>query len=736
LRAQARLDHEKLPTDAVVISVRALEGLSVLFDVHVEILTEDGALDMAELMWSSACLAIIPDSTSAPRMFHGVIEEAGYLGFDGVWHRYRLRLRPSLHGLAYRVRTRIFQELNTVDIVKKVFTDAGIASDAVRWEVSATYPVREYCCQWKESELAYVLRLFEDEGIFYWFEHSETEHILHIGDAPSVHQPIDGDAVVPMRGHASQQTEALWDPLLGTSIVHDAYRSRDWYWETPGDVLQAQNGGEGLRLRYEYPGGYEDDAEAGRRALVRIETARRDRVVLRAKSDCVRLSPGKKFDACDVKPDLFTNEYLVTRVEHRFDRQVGTAGTTDAGDYDMDFSAIPAATPFRPPRVTPKPIASGLESAVVTGANGEEIDVDEFGRIKVHFYWDRENPVDDTASCRIRFQQMNTSGAMILPRLGWEVHVAFVDGDPDRPVAMHKAYNQETMPPYALPANKTQASLQSSTSPGGGSTNEIRMQDGNGGMEWSLNASRDLKVVVANDEKETIDVDVSESVGELYTASVGAEEHGKIGGNQAISVTKTSTTETVGSKKINITGNDDWGVKKNFAFGTGKDRKDDIGGLMNVLANTVSETFNVDHVRDVGAVQAIVSATAIAETVGGSKSETVTAAKAIVTPKDYAENMGTTKTLNSGAVTFKLGGDMMVSAKGAIALTSAGVIKIKCKENAMINGRQIRVTSGKADLKGGGGKFLLTGTITIDAEKFGGDGGPNLKIKGKINYAK
>ncbi len=736
MRAEARLDHQDVPADAAVVALHAIEGLSTLFDVHVDFVTEDAELDLAAMLWSTACVTLSPlGGTSSPRSFHGVIEEAGYLGFDQHTHRYRLRLRPSIHGLARRVRTRIFQELSAVDIIKKVLEDAGIASDGVRWETQAEYPVRTYCAQWKESELAFVLRLLEHEGVFFWFEHSDVDHVLCLGDAPNVHRSIDGDPILPMRQHGSPDIETLWSPVLETRVVHDAYKSRDWFFETPTAPVEAEDGDDPTRQRYEYPGGYEDDVDAGRLARIRVEEAWHPRDRLRARSDCLRLAPGRKIEIVDAQPEMFLGEYVIARLEHHFELSTNDAGGAGrVGHYTAELGAMPADVPFRPPRVTPRPRASGLESAVVTGPSGEEIHVDEYGRIKVHFYWDRENPVDDTASCWVRFQQLNTSGAMILPRIGWEVHVAFIDGDPDRPVAIHKAYNQETMPPYGLPANKTQSAMQSSTSPGGGSTNEIRLQDGNGGMEWFLHSSKDLKVVVANDENETVGVDVSESVGATFTSGVGGDETGSVGGNQDLSVTSHSASETAGSKTVSVGGNDDWGITGNFGFATGGSRTDDIGGLMNVLANSVAETFNASHTRTVGAVQAIVSATAISETVGGSKTETVSAAKAVITPKEYAEAISSTKTLNSGAVTIKTGGDVIYGAKGALALTAAGVIDIKCDKECMISGSQVRVTAGSATFKGGGGTFKLGGSITIDATKFGGKGGPTLKLKGTIDY--
>lgn len=737
MRVRARVDHQDVAVESTVVGLRVDEGLSRAFDVHVELLSPDAEIDLRGMLWSTMAITLSPEGATSTesRSWHGVIEEARHLDADEGWHRYAFRLRPTVHGLAYRVRSRIFQDLNVVDIITQVFADAGIPSDAFRWDTQGEYPVRPYTTQWKESELAFVLRLLEDEGIFYWFEHSEVDHVLCLGDGPSVHRPIDGDPFLPVQSHEEQETDAVWHPLLRAQPAHDQYLSRDWNFETPDAPVEAQNGEEGQQRLYEYPGGYGDAADGGRLANVRLEEAWSRRVELTGHASCLRLAPGTKFELAFVEPATLAREYLLRDITHALRvPERSEAGASAVGEYESQFTALPSDVPFRPPRVTPKPLVRGLESAVVTGPAGEEIHVDAHGRVKVHFYWDRENPLDDTSSCWIRFAQMNTQGAMILPRLGWELHVAFEDGDPDRPVALHKIYNQETLPPYGLPAEKTQMSLQSSTSPGGGSTNEIRLQDGNGGMDWFLHASKDLGVVVANDENETVGVDASESVGGVMTSAVGGDESGTVGANQAISVSANAATETAGSKTVSVGGNDDWGITGNFGFSTGADRSETIGGLMNVLANEITETINGSLTRTVGAVQTIASATAIAETVGGNKTETVAAAKAIITPGEHAEQIGGVKSLTSGAVTVQTGTDVTYGAKGAIAVTAGGVISITCGDDAMFSGSQVRVTAGSATLKGGGGKITLGGSITVDAKKFGGKGGPTLMIKGTTDY--
>jgi len=734
LRATARFHHQDLPVGTTVAAVQATEGLSRLFDIRVELLSDTDELDLRALLWSKAALTWEPHHAPTTRYFHGVIEEATYLDSHQARHRYELRLRPALNGLGYRIRSRIFQEKTVVEVIDQVLTDAGVPTDTWRWETTLTFEAREYCVQWKESELAFVLRLLEEEGIFYWFEHTDVDHVLCFGDGPSVHEPIE-DPFLPVRRSPPDDHEALWGCRFSRHLTHDRYISRDWNFETPEDVMGGSNGEEGLRTRYEYPGIYKNQGAADVFSQIRLEEAWAYATRVEVGANVSRIVPGSKIELLDVQPEALAQEYLVTAIEHRYEtHERDQGGGRDWGYWHQSVSGIPSGVSFRPPRVTPRPIASGFEVAVVTGPAGEEIHVDDMGRIKVHFYWDRENPVDDTASCWIRFQQLNTQGALILPRLGWEVHVAFENGDPDRPVAFHKAYNQETMPPYGLPANKTQSSLQSSTSPGGGSVNEIRMQDGSGGMEFFAHASKDFETSVTNDENETVGVDATESVGNTYTSAVGVDETGTIGGNQSISISDASDMQTTGSRSVTVGGNDDWGVKANFGFATTGDRTESIGGLMNVLANKVAETFNAGHTRNVGAVQAIISATAINESVGGSKTETVSAAKAVITPAEYQEQIGGVKTLNSGAATFKTSGDVGYTAKGAVAVTAAGVISIKASGDAMFTGSQVRVTCGSATFKGGGGEFKLGGSLTIDAKKFGGDSGPMLKIAGTIDY--
>ncbi|HEX8705321.1 MAG TPA: type VI secretion system tip protein TssI/VgrG [Myxococcaceae bacterium] len=741
MQIRAYIDHADISSEAVVLRAQAREGLSQLFDVQIEFACDTPDLDLTALIGSAGALTLEPlvtDGSLEPRSFHGVVEEAEYLRKTAVHgFAYRLRLRPSLHGLAYRHRTRIFQEKTAVEIIQAVFQDSGLPGESIQWQLSRDYMKREYCTQWKESELAFVLRLLEDEGIFFGFEHAATEHVLKLADSDIAYTPIVGEPslVYTRRRMAEAEVERVTDLVFTSRLFHDAFASRDWNWQHPAEPLVADRkaGGGGSSLRYEYPGYFQVPSDGMRRAGNRISELTQERKVIEARSNSLRLLPGRTFTLLEAVPNFLCQEYLLldTVLEYALVQtergEVPTLGTW--------LRAIPSdGADFRPPRRTPRPRAWGKQSAVVTGPPGEEIHVDEFGRIKVHFYWDREGAVDDKASCWLRVQQQNTSGSMLLPRVGWEVDVGFLNGDPDRPIVLQKLYNQETMPPYTLPDERTQSSLQSATSPGGGSTNEVRIQDGNGGMDFFIHSSKDLKLVTGNNLTEEITNDAKEEVGVQFTTLVGGSETVEVGANQGLSVTGNAVLETTGSKEVQVSAVDDWGITGNFTQNVDGARTDTIGGPMNVLANHVVESFNASCDRSVGAALSINTATAIVETVGASKDETVGGAKIELLRGPKAEDIGAAKLLNTGIAQLKTGEDLLVEAKGAVAITAAGPITENVGKDFALSAKMVQITApGGAKMKGGGKQFVLSGsTLTVDAQ--GLKGGVLVKLKGKINY--
>ncbi len=734
MRLRASVHSDLLTGDLHVRRVVAKEGLSVLFDVEVELLSEKPDVDLESLIWSTALVAIEDrEGGGDPVVFHGVIEEAEYTGAIDQRFGYRLRLRPRIHGLAYRVRSRIFQGLDAPGIVKRVLADAGIPDSAVRWKLAERYPVREYGVQYRESELSYCLRLLEDEGIFYWFEHGEAGHVLVLGDSPAQHGPIDGATALPFSKWHQDDRESVTELVFSRRLCNDAWSSLDWSWRSPEKPLFAEERPESGALyeRYEFPG-YYDDADAGaRRAKVCLAERTLERYTIEAHSTCRRLEPGRTFSLTRARPEFLCRDWLLVRLEHAFS-DTGEGGAR----YEVALLAMPADREFRPARVTPRPKVYGKEIAVVTGPPGEEIHVDRHGRIKAHFCWDREGAVDDTASCWIRVQQQNTAGAMLLPRVGWELSVGFVEGDPDRPIALQKLYNQETMPPYPLPGKVAQSALQSSSSPGGGGTNEVRLDDSNGAMEFFVHASKDLALDCHHDLGEDITVDSSEEVGLTLQTKVGSNETVSVGADQTTSITGSAALQTDASKSETVGGMDDWGIQKNFTVISEGARNETISVLQNVLANKVSESFSGTCDRTVGAALAMSAVTAIVEAVGGNKTESVGGAKMELLAKAKAENIGIAKVLTAGLIQEKVGKAYSVEARGTLTFTIGGAMKEKVGKDFTLDAKTIKVTApGGALFKAGGNKLRLKGgTLRLDASKLGAAGGPKLVLKGQINY--
>jgi type VI secretion system secreted protein VgrG len=730
-----------------VVSLDYRAALSDLFVAAVEFATEDPNVDLVGLLRTPACVTIEPSNGDPRLCVHGAIDSATYVAGGRHHHRYRVVLRPLLQGLALRVRSRIFQEKNTVEILKTVFKDAGLPKEAIVWEmdegaIKETFAQRPYCVQYRESELDFVTRLLEDEGLFFWFAHSEKGHVCHIAFHHVKLPMLTGEATLEATEQLHAGQETVSELVKVRSVTPDAYRSRDWFFESPDkptdDVVSWED--EPALEFYEYPGGLIETAAGATRAVLRGQALAVPATKLLGISNCPRLEAGRLFIVRGAPLSFLDGDYLLVEVRYLFRAPATFASENHDSDHAFrcDFEAIPAAVPYRPARRTPKPQIWGLESAVVTGPSGEEIHVDELGRIKVHFYWDREGKIDDKASCWLRVQQQNTAGSMLLPRVGWELSIGFLDGDPDRPIALQKMYNRESMPPYAMPDNKTQSSLQSVTSPGGGATNEIRMQDGAGGMEFFVHASKDFAMKAGNDVTETIAVDTHVEVGLALHTEVGTDEQVTVGSTQSLSVTGDANDDTVGAKTESVGAMDDWGITNDFAVTTGGNRTESIGGLMNVLANQVIETYNANYEKTAGALISFTTAASLGDAVAGSKTETTGAAKIEIIAKGRSEEVGGSKTLTCALLQEKAGKDMTVSASTAFTLNVAGPIVEKVTEAYSLSAGVVTITAaGGAELKVGGTSLSGKGAkLTFKGSSVGGAGGPQLKLKGKIDYKK
>ncbi|MGH7296567.1 MAG: type VI secretion system Vgr family protein, partial [Polyangiaceae bacterium] len=389
-----------------------------------------------------------------------------------------VHLVPGLSALAYREDCRIFQNESIIDVLQTIFGEAGFAAD-VDLKIFGNYLPREYVVQYRESTLNFVSRLMEDEGIFYYFRHSAAGHRMVVADKEDAFQLEDGTPGAKLsmaQGAAEGYSLTRFErtrSLRTTNVL-----LRDYDFEKPQLKPEgSQTKPDGWPgLYYEYPAGFTKSVDGTRRATARMRELRRDADVCRGESHSIDMRIGAPFIVEGVAEGCLQGEFVVTSL-HSFGQQIEASADMPIGGeldgaptYRNTFTAIPLGAPYAPPRIARKPRIRGIQTVVVAGPSttqDQTIHCDQYGRIKVHFFWDRVGQEDDKATCWLRTTQAMMGGSMILPRVGWELSVAFLDCDPDRPFTIGRLYNGANAPPYGLPGAKASGSVKSMSSPGG-----------------------------------------------------------------------------------------------------------------------------------------------------------------------------------------------------------------------------------------------------------------------------
>jgi type VI secretion system secreted protein VgrG len=409
----------------------------------------------------------------------------------------------------------VFHDKTAVEIIEKVFEDAGFSGD-MRKSLSANYPKLEYCVQYRETDLAFVSRLMEHNGIYYFFEHQEGKHTLVLADGLSSHQPVGEGKIpyLPAVDKDHRDFQLLYDWSAERRFRAGKFSLNDYDFKQPGKDLKADAKGKESYARSDYevydpPGKYIDRSEGDRLAKVRLEAAQALDHRRYAAGDAISLFPGG-LSTLEKHPDGGENQkYLIVRSSHSFGSEAYRTGTSESGQeaYYGHYEFQPSDRPFRSLLVTPKPVMHGAQTAKVVdekcNTGGEEIDVDEHGRIFVHFHWERKNKT----SCRMRVAHVWSGkqwGGQHIPRVGQEVLVDFLEGDPDQPLVVGTVYNGDNKHPYKLPEDKTVSGLKSDSSKGGGGYNEFNFEDKKGSEKIGMHAEKDLEVVVLNTETRTI----------------------------------------------------------------------------------------------------------------------------------------------------------------------------------------------------------------------------------------
>lgn len=538
-----------------------------------------------KIVGTSATLWLVQSKNDTERFFNGIATRVISHGLVDGAYRYHVEVRPWIWLLTQVTDCRIYQHKSAFDIITEVFRDAGFSDFQDRRQASSGDTVLEYCVQYRETTFDFVTRLMEAFGLYYYFKHERNRHTLMIADDPNSHDRID--KAIPF---AVNQTEFrtvddhIWEWSTERVLLPGKFTIRDYNFTTPSADLTAKTVKSGTHPHntfevYEYPGAYDDTSGGQKLSDIRMQAIDMQRTMADAVSNARALHPGTRFTLSH-HPDQATNrDYLVARSE--FSMSIAEGSSTVDGEtmdtYRVTIHAMHADLPFRLERRTPKPMIRGPQTAKVVGAVGDEITTDEYGRVKVKFHWDRADVSDDQRTCWIRVAMPAAGGgfgAIVIPRVGQEVVVEFLEGNPDRPLITGVVYNANQKVPYSLPENKTRATLKSSSSPGGGGYNEFRFEDSAGNEEVYFQAQKDYKKKVLNNEEVTVHANTTTTVetgdrkitvsagGDSLTVSVGDHTITVTAGNSKITAGQ-SITLSVGPNSIRI---DNTGITINGAM--------------------------------------------------------------------------------------------------------------------------------------------------------------------------
>jgi type VI secretion system secreted protein VgrG len=666
--------------ELAVYRFRASEGLSQLFTLDVELVSEDPQIAFEKLLGQEAKLRIETRETS--RHLKGIVSrfEQGAVGTR--YARYYARIVPAVWKLEQRIDCRIFQDMTVENIVSSVLEGAGIPSDSFEFRTQGEFKQREYCVQYRESDWSFVSRLLEDEGVFYFFEYDEGgAQTLVFADGSTAYGDIPGESTeVPYNEPRGQvpAREYVSKFRVAAAVRTGSVAIKDFSFKTPKVVLEGSQASGGafdeLEL-YDSPAELFESSHVRRQAAVRLEELQALTRVGTGESVCHRLTPGHTFSLTEHGRADFNAEYVVAEVVHQgYEPEALRQERPDDDDekvsYENDFRCIPADVNFRPPRLTPRPYIRGTQSATVTGPSGEEIYCDEFGRIKVQFHWDRQGEHDDRSSCFVRVSQQWAGpgyGFQTLPRIGNEVIVAFFEGNPDRPHIIGRVYNAENMPPYSLPDNKNQTGIKSESTKGGDGYNEIMLDDTKGSELFRVQAEKDMATLVKNDQTHSVGNDRTRDVGNDETVTIGANRHVTVG---------TDHTEEIGENETLSVGADrSRTVTSNETVSVGEDQTLDIAGKRSLsVGDELNETIGTSQTTDIGNDLTI--------TVGGDQGTSVTG--------DSLLEADTIQLVARSELSIKVGSARLVMKSNGDISLDGKKINVKGSSDVIIKGSKIK----------------------------------------------
>jgi type VI secretion system secreted protein VgrG len=559
------------------------EGISQLFQFNLDVASEQEDLPMQDLLGKNITFAVrFPDAEKL-RHFNGYVSKFSQTGREGDFVTYKLEVVPWLWFLTKTTDCRIFQNKTVPQMVETIFQDLGFSD--FENQLSGSYQPWEYCVQYRETAYAFVCRMMEQEGIYFYFKHDNGKHTLVMGDSPAAHSALAETPSLKFNRHGGGEspdphTVSEWNRTI--EVRSGKLALNDYFFETPNSSLlsavdsQFQVGGNAALELYDYPGEYEKSSQGETYARLRMEEEEVGHDLIDGAGNALMMSPGFRFDLTDHPRAKENDSYVITQMSHSGQSDAVFGDTGGGQAYTNSFTCIPLSVPFRPARQTPKPTIRGTQTALVVGPSGEEIWTDKYGRVKLHFFWDRRSKKDENSSCWVRVSQTWAGkgwGAMNIPRIGQEVIVDFLEGDPDRPIVVGRVYNAGQAVPYPLPAEQTRSGIKTSSSKGGSGFNEIRFEDKAGSEQVFVHAQKDMDVRVLNDTKEW--------VGANKHLKVAADQMDEVGGDKHVTVKGDYNDKIIGT--FSQKADSDIQLKAGMKYGLDAGQEVHIKGGMNVV---------------------------------------------------------------------------------------------------------------------------------------------------------
>ncbi len=681
------------PLGKDVLLLRAISGhesISQLFRFQLDLLSEDDSINLEELIGQNVTIHL--EKLDGQRHFNGFISRFSQGARDETFTHYRAEMVPWLWFLTRTADCRIFQNKTVPEIIQQIFKDLGFTD--FKLDLYGEFRKWDYCVQYRETDFNFVSRLMEEEGIYYFVTHDPagSKHTLILANDAAAHESCPGQAKArcELTTGGVDLEDRITEWRLEQEYRTSAWAHTDFNFETPSTNLMVTVKEEGKFEIYDYPGSYAKRKEGDELARARLQETVAFKNRASGASNCRCFGTGYLVEVTDHYRTDANGKYLLTSVQHQasMGNTYGTGGGGDEFFYSNTFECIPSTVSFRAQRSTPKPVVQGCQTAIVVGPAGEEIYTDKYGRVKVQFHWDREGKRNESSSCWTRVSHPWAGkgwGGIHIPRIGQEVVVDFLEGDPDQPIIIGRVYHAENMPPWGLPGKGVVSGFKSDSTKGGGGYNEMSMDDTKGNELIQVHAQFDQDIKVEHDERTNVGRNRTESVGNDETITIGHDRTEKVGNNEKISI-GVNRTEDVGS---------------NETITIGANRTESVGSNETVTVSLLrTHNVGINDMLNVGAAQEV--------TVGGAQAVTVGAARAKTIGGVEVVTIGSSQTITVGAAQ-----STTVGANQTITVAGAQSIKVAKDQSFNIAGGQA-TKIGKDDTISVGKKFTLTAEDQID----------------------